>query len=49
MRGTTSGNVGWIVAGLVANCVVMRLLIEFYQLWYLGLALPVLWYGPAAR
>ena len=47
VRGTTRGNVGWIVAALVANCVVMRLLIEFYQLWYLGLALPVLWYGPA--
>jgi MFS family permease len=47
VRGTTSGNVGWIVLGLVANCVVMRLLIEFYQLWYLGLALPVLWYGPS--
>ena len=47
MRGTTGGNVGWIVAALVANCVVMRLLIEFYQLWYLGLALPVLWYGPS--
>jgi MFS family permease len=46
VRGTTSGNVGWIVAGLVANCVVMRLLIEFYQLWYLGLALPVICYGP---
>jgi hypothetical protein len=47
VRGTTRGNVGWIVVALVANCVVMRLLIEFYQLWYLGLALPVLWYGPA--
>jgi MFS family permease len=46
-RGATGGNAGWIVAALVANCVVMRLLIEFYQLWYLGLALPVLWYGPA--
>ena len=46
VRGTTRGNVGWIVAALVANCVVMRLLIEFYQLWYLGLALPVIWYGP---
>ncbi len=47
VRGATGGNTGWIVAGLVANCVVMRLLIEFYQLWYLALALPVLWYGPA--
>jgi MFS family permease len=47
VHGTTRGGVGWIVAALVANCVVMRLLIEFYQLWYLGLALPVLWYGPA--
>jgi MFS family permease len=47
VRGATGGNVGWIVVALVANCVVMRLLIEFYQLWYLGLALPVLWYGLA--
>ena len=47
VHGTTKGGVGWIVVALVANCVVMRLLIEFYQLWYLGLALPVLWYGPA--
>jgi MFS family permease len=47
VRGPAGGNAGWIVAALVANCVVMRLLIEFYQLWYLGLALPVLWYGPA--
>src|SRR5215471_2537624 len=47
VRGTVVGNVGWIVVALVANCVVMRLLIEFYQLWYLGLALPVLWYGPS--
>jgi len=46
VRGTARGKVGWIVAGLVANCVVMRLLIEFYQLWYLGLALPVIFYGP---
>jgi len=46
-RGTTRGHVGWIVVALVANCVVMRLLIEFYQLWYLGLALPVIWYGPS--
>jgi len=47
VRGTTGGHVGWIVVALVANCVVMRLLIEFYQLWYLGLALPVIWYGPS--
>jgi MFS family permease len=46
-HGTTRGHVGWIVVALVANCVVMRLLIEFYQLWYLGLALPVIWYGPS--
>jgi MFS family permease len=46
VRGATGGGAGWIVAALVANCVVLRLLIEFYQLWYLGLALPVLWYGP---
>jgi hypothetical protein len=47
VRGTTRGHVGWIVVALVANCVVMRLLIEFCQLWYLGLALPVIWYGPS--
>jgi hypothetical protein len=47
VRGTTRGHVGWIVVALVANCVVMRLLIEFYQLWYLGLTLPVIWYGPS--
>jgi MFS family permease len=47
VRGTARGHVGWIVVALVANCVVMRLLIEFYQLWYLGLALPVIWYGPS--
>jgi MFS family permease len=47
VHGTTRGHVGWIVVALVANCVVMRLLIEFYQLWYLGLALPVIWYGPS--
>jgi predicted MFS family arabinose efflux permease len=47
VRGATGGSAGWIVLALVANCVVMRLLIEFYQLWYLGLALPVLWYGPS--
>jgi MFS family permease len=47
VRGTANGRVGWIVVALVANCVVMRLLIEFYQLWYLGLALPVIWYGPS--
>ena len=46
VRGTTRAGVGWIVLALVANCVVMRLLIEFYQLWYLGLVLPVIWYGP---
>ncbi len=47
VRGAAGPGTGWIVAALVANCVVMRLLIEFYQLWYLGLALPVAWYGPA--
>jgi len=47
VRGAAAGRAGWIVAALVANCVVMRLLIEFCQLWYLGLALPVLWYGPS--
>jgi predicted MFS family arabinose efflux permease len=43
----TRADVAWIVVALVANCVAMRLLIEFYQLWYLGLALPVVLYGPS--
>jgi hypothetical protein len=47
LRGTTKANVTWIVLALVANCVVMRLMIEFYQFWYLGLALPAVLYGPA--
>jgi MFS family permease len=47
LQGATRADVAWIVVALVANCVVMRLMIEFYQLWYLGLALPVVWYGPS--
>ncbi len=47
LRGATKADVAWIVIALVANCVAMRLLIEFCQLWYLGLALPVVWYGPS--
>ena len=47
LHGATQADVAWIVVALVANCVAMRLLIEFYQLWYLGLALPVVWYGPS--
>jgi MFS family permease len=47
MRAATRADVAWVVVALVANCVVMRLLIEFCQLWYLGLALPAVWYGPS--
>jgi MFS family permease len=46
VRRAARAQVAWIVAALVANCVAMRLMIEFYQFWYLGLALPVIWYGP---
>jgi MFS family permease len=47
LRGATKADVAWIVVGLVASCVALRLLIEFCQLWYLGLALPAIWYGPS--
>jgi MFS family permease len=47
VHSATKADVAWIVVGLVANCVAMRLLIEFSQLWYLGLALPAIWYGPS--
>jgi MFS family permease len=47
LRGTTKANVTWIVVALVANCVVMRLMIEFYQFWYLGLGMPAVLYGPS--
>jgi MFS family permease len=47
LRAATKADVAWIVVGLVANCLAMRLLFEFCQLWYLGLALPAVWYGPS--
>ncbi len=47
LRGATRADVTWIIVALVANCLAMRLLIEFCQLWYLGLALPMVWYGPS--
>ncbi len=47
LRSATKANVAWIVVALVANCLAMRLLFEFCQLWYLGLALPAVWYGPS--
>jgi MFS family permease len=47
LRCAAKPGVAWIVVALVANCVALRLLIEFCQLWYLGLALPVVWYGPS--
>src|SRR5262249_20955129 len=34
VRGTTRARVGWVVVALVAHCVVMRPLIQFYQLRY---------------
>src|SRR6266571_4421406 len=47
LRSATKAKVAWIVVALVANCLAMRLLFEFCQLWYLGLALPAVWYGPS--
>jgi predicted MFS family arabinose efflux permease len=47
LRAATRAEVGWIVVALVAGCVTLRLLIEFCQLWYLGLALPAVLYGPS--
>ena len=47
LRAMTRADVAWIVLALVANCLAMRLLIEFFQFWYLGLALPAVWYGPS--
>jgi MFS family permease len=47
LRCATNTNVAWIVVALVANGLAMRLLFEFCQLWYLGLALPAVWYGPS--
>ncbi len=47
LRSATKADVGWIVVALVANCLAMRLLFEFCQLWYLGLALPAVLYGPS--
>ena len=47
LRAATKANVALIVVALVANCLAMRLLFEFCQLWYLGLALPAVLYGPS--
>src|SRR6266568_1147486 len=44
---TTSPGVAWIAACLVCNLLAMRLLFEFMQLWYLGLALPAALFGPS--
>ena len=44
---TTSPSVAWIAACLVCNLLAMRLLFEFMQLWYLGLALPAALFGPS--
>jgi MFS family permease len=40
-------DVRWIVLCLVCNSVAMRLVLEFNQLWFIALAMPVSWYGPA--
>ncbi len=40
-------DVRWIVLCLVANSVAMRLIVEFNQLWFIALVLPVSWYGQA--
>src|SRR6266581_2541967 len=47
LRSATKAKVALIVVALVANCLAMRLLFEFCQLWYLGLALPAVLYGPS--
>jgi hypothetical protein len=44
---TASPAVAWIAVALVCNLLAMRLIFEFMQLWYLGLALPAALFGPA--
>jgi predicted MFS family arabinose efflux permease len=44
---TASPAVAWIAAALVCNLLAMRLIFEFMQLWYLGLALPAALFGPS--
>ena len=44
---TASSAVAWIAAALVCNLLAMRLIFEFMQLWYLGLALPAALFGPS--
>lgn len=47
LQRATRADLAWTVVALVANCVALRMLIEFCQFWYLGLALPAVWYGPS--
>ncbi|HEX6856566.1 MAG TPA: MFS transporter [Streptosporangiaceae bacterium] len=47
MRATLRPKVALIIVAAVANGLAMRLLFEFCQLWYLGLALPAVLYGPS--
>lgn len=49
VRGVTRSIVMlWITIAVICNLIVLRLVAEFSQLWYLGLKLPESWYGPAA-
>jgi MFS family permease len=41
------GRVAWIVLATMLFALLIRLLLNFSQLWYLGFALPVLYWGPA--
>jgi len=47
VRAVLQPKVALIVVAAVANGLAMRLLFEFCQLWYLGLALPAVLYGPS--
>lgn len=40
------GEVFWIVATLVLISVVMKMLLDFDQLWFIAVALPIVLYGP---
>lgn len=42
------GRVGWIIASLFMIVVMQRAAFEFYQLWLIALAVPLVFYGPVA-
>jgi MFS family permease len=43
---TTKATVTWVVLCLVLDALALRLIFEFQGLWFLGLRLPAVWYGP---